>query len=130
MSAARPSSLKLRARTDLLVHPSGRPPSVVYQQAFKEFGFLHLENHGFPEEVIKRVYQASKAFFALDEDDKLAVRADKNSRGFTAMHEETLDAAYQTKGGTKVRIWLSFCCTGRTATASVGYGRVEHDGWW
>ncbi len=48
------------------------------------------------------VFRQSKAFFSLGIDDKLAVKADKNNRGFTPMHEEILDPAKQIKGDTKV----------------------------
>lgn len=49
------------------------------------------------------VFRQSKAFFSLGISDKLAVKADKNNRGFTPMHEEILDPARQIKGDTKVR---------------------------
>lgn len=78
-----------------------------YCQACKEVGFFYLENHGVPGEVVEQVFQASKAFFSLGQDDKLSVKADKNNRGYTPMHEQVLDPANQTKGDTKVRIRLS-----------------------
>ena len=73
-----------------------------------EFGFFYLENHGVPKEVMEQVFQASKAFFSLGHDEKMSVKANKNNRGFTPMHEEVLDPDNQTKGDTKVRIRLLF----------------------
>ncbi|CAM9249777.1 unnamed protein product [Laminaria digitata] len=75
-------------------------PAVIVK-ACKEFGFFYLENHGIPEEVMEQVFQASKAFFSLGQDDKMSVKADKNNRGYTPMHEEVLDPENQTKGDTK-----------------------------
>ena len=69
-------------------------------------GFFYLENHGVSKEVMEQVFQASKAFFSLSHEDKMSVKADKNNRGFTPMHEEMLDPSSQVKGDTKVRIWL------------------------
>ena len=77
-----------------------------YRQACKEFGFFYLQNHGVPEGVTQQVFQEAKAFFSLGQEYKLIVRADQNNRGFTPMHEEVLDPGNQTKGGTKVRMWL------------------------
>lgn len=73
-----------------------------YRQACKEFGFFYLENHGVPAEVMEKVFQGSKAFFSLGQDDKMSVKAGKNNRGWTPMHEEMLEPAKQTKGDTKV----------------------------
>lgn len=71
-------------------------------QACKDFGFFYVENHGVSEEVMAEVFRQSRAFFSLGISDKLAVKADKNNRGFTPMHEEILDPAKQAKGDTKV----------------------------
>ncbi|CAN0385613.1 unnamed protein product [Laminaria digitata] len=50
---------------------------------------------------MEKVFQGSKAFFSLGQDDKMSVKADKNNRGWTPMHEEMLEPAKQTKGDTK-----------------------------
>ena len=71
-------------------------------QACKDFGFFYVENHGISEEVMAEVFRQSKAFFSLGISDKLTVKADKNNRGYTPMHEEILDPAKQVKGDTKV----------------------------
>lgn len=76
-------------------------------QACKDFGFFYLENHGVSEEVMAEVFRQSKAFFSLAISDKLAVKADKNNRGFTPMHEEILDPAKQAKGDTKVFLTIA-----------------------
>ncbi|CAM9597540.1 unnamed protein product [Scytosiphon promiscuus] len=73
----------------------------VLAEACRDFGFFYVENHGVSEEVMDEVFRQSKAFFSLDIADKMAVKADKNNRGFTPMHEEILDPAVQAKGGTK-----------------------------
>lgn len=78
-----------------------------YGQACKEVGFFYLENHGVPKEVMEQVFQASKAFFSLSDDDKMSVKADKNNRGYTPMHEEMLNPSSQVKGDTKVRMRFS-----------------------
>ena len=82
-------------------------------QACKDFGFFYLENHGVPEEVMRYVFDQSKAFFSLDIKEKMKVKADKNNHGYTPMHEEIVDPEHQSKGDTKVeclpaRLFLSF----------------------
>lgn len=76
------------------------------RQACKEIGFFYLENHGVPADLVEQVFQGSKAFFSLSQDDKMSVKVDKNNRGYTPMHEQVLDPANQTKGDTKVIIRL------------------------
>eukprot|EP00904_Undaria_pinnatifida_P005444 jgi/Undpi1/2029/HiC_scaffold_12.g05415.m1 len=75
-------------------------------QACKEMGFFYLENHGVSKEVMEQVFQASKAFFSLSHEDKMSVKADKNNRGFTPMHEEMLDPSSQVKGDTKEAFYV------------------------
>lgn len=53
---------------------------------------------------MQQVFQQSKAFFSLDNNEKLTVKADKKNRGFAPMHGEMLDPKNQAKGDTKVRI--------------------------
>lgn len=74
-----------------------------HSQACKDFGFFYVENHGVSEEVMAEVFRQSKAFFSLSIGDKMGVKADKNNRGYTPMHEQVLDPGNQTKGDTKVR---------------------------
>lgn len=76
-------------------------------QACRDFGFFYVENHGVSEEVMDEVFRQSKAFFSLGIEDKMSVKADKNNRGFTPMHEEILDPSMQVKGDTKVGVWAS-----------------------
>ena len=94
----------LQHRLNIVFSPIRSPTAVGYRQACKEYGFFYLENHGIPEEVMEQVFQASKAFFSLGQDDKMTVKADKNNRGYTPMHEEVLDPENQTRGDTKVRV--------------------------
>lgn len=72
------------------------------KQACKDYGFFYLENHGIPEELMREVFRQSKAFFSLELEDKMTVKADKNNRGYTPMHEEILDPSNQAMGDTKV----------------------------
>lgn len=51
---------------------------------------------------MRQVFRQSEAFFSLSIEDKMTVKADKNNRGYTPMHEEILDPGNQAKGDTKV----------------------------
>ena len=51
---------------------------------------------------MEEIFRQSKAFFSLGIEDKMTVKADKNNRGYTPMHEQMLDPDNQTKGDTKV----------------------------
>ena len=61
-----------------------------------------MENHGISEETIQHVFDQSKAFFDLEIDAKMAVKLDKNNRGYRPMGKEMVNKDNQSKGDTKV----------------------------
>ncbi|CAM9287559.1 unnamed protein product [Ectocarpus sp. 6 AP-2014] len=99
---------------------SSSAPAVL-AKACRDFGFFYVENHGVSEEVMREVFRQSKMFFSLVMDDKMSVRADKNNRGYTPMHEQVLDPENQTKGDTKEGYYIFR--EGSAAAAADG----EHD---
>ncbi|WIA38103.1 hypothetical protein OEZ86_001465 [Tetradesmus obliquus] len=64
-------------------------------------GFFYAANHGIPQELLSELFKQMRAAFALPEQDKMAMLADENNRGYTPYAEETLDPAKQTRGDTK-----------------------------
>ena len=64
-------------------------------------GFFYVRNTGVPDAVVDAAFDANARLFALPLEAKLALRADSNFRGYTAMAEETLDPAHQSAGDTK-----------------------------
>ena len=62
-------------------------------RACHEIGFLYLCNHGIPQALIDRVFEQSRAFFALPlaEKQKLAWASELSNRGYVAMERERLD---------------------------------------
>jgi isopenicillin N synthase-like dioxygenase len=62
-------------------------------KACRDFGFFGLVNHGIENRVIQDAFDASRQFFALSQDDKLALHI-KNSRcnrGFDPIGWQSLD---------------------------------------
>ncbi|KAJ3139401.1 hypothetical protein HK100_011676, partial [Physocladia obscura] len=58
--------------------------------AFRTAGFVYLRNHGIPEGDVARIFEASKAFFALDqsEKDKISWESPESNRGYVALGRE------------------------------------------
>jgi len=71
-----------------------------------EVGFFYLTGHGIDSQFINQVFEASKAFFKLPENEKMKVFADKNNRGYNPMYEEILDPSFQKVGDTKEGFYI------------------------
>jgi len=58
--------------------------------ALHESGFLYLNGHGFPPELIDRMFNAARAFFALPMTDRLAIENihSPHFRGYTVVGNE------------------------------------------
>lgn len=59
-------------------------------RAFHEVGFVAVEKHGIPKELVDRFYETSKAFFALPEDVKrrYEIPGMAGQRGYTSFGKE------------------------------------------
>ncbi|MEP2551792.1 MAG: 2-oxoglutarate and iron-dependent oxygenase domain-containing protein, partial [Marinomonas sp.] len=59
-------------------------------ESFAEYGFAVIRDHGIPQDLIERAEAASKAFFALPEDVKLAYKLEGSggARGYTSFGTE------------------------------------------
>lgn len=64
-------------------------------EAYERYGFVILENHGIPQEMIERAMDRSKAFFACDElcKKKYTLAGLGGARGYTAFGVETAKGA-------------------------------------
>lgn len=60
--------------------------------------------------MIQQVFDQTKAFFALDVEEKLKLRWNKKKRGYKPVGEELVNQANMSKGGTKVELLLSTEC--------------------
>ena len=74
--------------------------------ACEDIGFFVICNHGVDDKVRSRAFEQSAAFFAMPMEKKLALLADKNSRGYTRYQEETLDPSTQSCGDTKEGFYI------------------------
>ena len=59
-------------------------------KAAMDSGFLYIENHGVSEQLIDEVYRYARAFFALDDNEKLRyyIGGSSNHRGFVPVTEK------------------------------------------
>lgn len=60
------------------------------RDATHEFGFFYLTGHGIPAELEQRLHAAARAFFALPDNDKLAIENVRSPqfRGYTRVGGE------------------------------------------
>ena len=65
------------------------------RQASADWGFFYLANHGVPEPLLDRSFQASRRFFALPYEEKMGVawQSASSNRGYVAVRRERLDAS-------------------------------------
>lgn len=67
----------------------------------KNTGFFYVTNHGIKEEFLERVFEESKKFFTLKEEQKRSCFLNKYNRGWGPMQEETSDVVNQKTGDLK-----------------------------
>lgn len=74
-------------------------------KACTEVGFFYLANHGFPQTVINRAYQAMQKFFALPRAEKIKIHYQKSKmhRGFVGGGDITSDYMIDKKSGGNLR---------------------------
>lgn len=66
-------------------------------QACIENGCFYLINHDLEDDLIQRVFDGSREFFALSVGEKMKVLR-KNHRGYTPFYDENLDLVDNPKG--------------------------------
>ncbi|KAK3224948.1 hypothetical protein Dsin_004810 [Dipteronia sinensis] len=66
------------------------------RQAWIEFGFFYLVNHGVEEEMFQRMFEESSRLFSLPLEDKTKMSR-KNQRGYTPLYAENLDPSTTSK---------------------------------
>ncbi|MDE1907252.1 MAG: isopenicillin N synthase family oxygenase [Rhodospirillales bacterium] len=76
-------------------------PAEAIGQACRESGFFYIKNHGIPQELINRVYESARRFFALpaEEKEKSAIEHSACHRGWFRIGGENLDPAKQQQAG-------------------------------
>jgi isopenicillin N synthase-like dioxygenase len=79
-------------------------------RACRESGFFYVSNHGISDELIARQFAMSHAFFALPEDEKMAIhmRNSPSTAGYEAIGGQVLDSQKGDKGPADLK--ESFYC--------------------
>jgi isopenicillin N synthase-like dioxygenase len=57
--------------------------------ACENIGFFYALNHGVPKDLIERAFAASRRFFALPNEQKLALRLNDNNIGYLPLNAST-----------------------------------------
>lgn len=67
------------------------PTTQALGSAYEKFGFVILQNHGVPDDLIARATACSKQFFSMSAEDKMKyhVKGAGGARGYTAFGVET-----------------------------------------
>jgi isopenicillin N synthase-like dioxygenase len=70
-------------------------PTLVRQldEACKTTGFFYIVNHGVPKQLIDKVFSLTAQFFALSDDEKMALHLSRSTcrRGYEKIGDQTLD---------------------------------------
>jgi isopenicillin N synthase-like dioxygenase len=78
-----------------LARSSSTLPALVRQldEACKTTGFFYITNHGVPKPLIDKVFSLTAQFFALSEDEKMAMHLSRSTcrRGYEKIGDQTLD---------------------------------------
>ncbi len=61
--------------------------------ACENIGFFYALNHGVPEELVERAFAASRRFFALPSEQKLALKLNENNIGCLPVNASTQGAS-------------------------------------
>jgi isopenicillin N synthase-like dioxygenase len=69
------------------------PLAVEVAHACENVGFFYALNHGVPEPLIERAFAASRQFFALPLEPKLALRLNDNNIGYLRLNASTQGAS-------------------------------------
>lgn len=81
-----PATLPVLDISRLDASPDGREAFLAdLRDAARRFGFFYLSGHGIPDAVVSRLIASSRQFFALPEDEKLAIEMvnSPHFRGYT-----------------------------------------------
>ncbi|KAE8885771.1 hypothetical protein PF005_g19903 [Phytophthora fragariae] len=76
------------------------------RRACTDVGFFYLVQHGISADLLAQVYAEMTTFFSQPLEEKRKVLANAAMRGYTPLHEETLDPAVQTQGDTKEGFYI------------------------
>jgi isopenicillin N synthase-like dioxygenase len=87
-------------------------------------GFLVITNHGVPQAIIDRAFAAAAAFFALDEQSKLALKVGAENIGYLPYGGQTVRTSTVHKN-TKPNYSESFYVT--TPDPDPALGEADHD---
>ncbi|XP_021767991.1 2-oxoglutarate-Fe(II) type oxidoreductase-like isoform X1 [Chenopodium quinoa] len=76
------------------------------RQACIEVGFFYIVNHGVDKALFERLFDESKKFFSLPEEEKMKLDRKKELSGYTALYSEKLDTSLNTKGDPKESFYI------------------------
>lgn len=67
------------------------PPDLLraFFEAYNQFGFGYIVNHGIKSSLIKEVFEESRKFHGLDLEEKMKVSLDHKHRGYIAINTST-----------------------------------------
>ena len=76
-------------------HQSSRRDTIAQQivDTAKNTGFFYVKNHGIAPELCQAAFQASRQFFALEQNKKSKIAVDQNQRGWMAQGLTNLEGA-------------------------------------
>ncbi|KAG7671560.1 hypothetical protein Ndes2526B_g09278 [Nannochloris sp. 'desiccata'] len=78
----------------------------VFKTACEDHGFFFIRNTGISPKLVAEHANAQRRFFELPEEQKRTILADENNRGYTPLHEQTLDPSRSTQGDSKEGLYF------------------------
>jgi isopenicillin N synthase-like dioxygenase len=95
-----PNEIPILDLSDFLAGKPGALPAIAkeLQHAAENVGFFFIRGHGVPQDLIDATFDASARFHALDEADKLALKANEHNIGYMG-HGASISRASQVYEG-------------------------------
>lgn len=75
------------------------------RNACLDHGFFYVTKHGVDQDLRRRMFEQTRAFFDLPVEDKENVKANANSRGWTSTEYQTFDPKHSTRPDTVEGFW-------------------------
>ncbi|XP_057863282.2 2-oxoglutarate-Fe(II) type oxidoreductase hxnY isoform X2 [Cryptomeria japonica] len=89
-----------------LSNPDRQAIAVQIRKACIDCGFFYVINHGVEQKLFDQVFEQSRHFFALPQEEKIKLVLNESHRGYTPYQAEALNPSVQSQGDWKESFYI------------------------